>query len=275
MGKQGGGTKNPACQPHTPVSLREEATGKIHKKPRATTRSLVEVEHLEKIAVWASHEAQIPSLGAFYGQRLATVAEANGITPDSSLITCHRCETVLHPGINSTVRIEKNRSKHRGKHKHSQNNVVYKCHFCLHHNVKRGTPKGHMKGLCPSKTKTSSVSTPATKPITHESSKSGKGIIGEDNTKEADAFASSVTDKDVSVVDSPATPSSVSATTSKKRKSKKTLEASSASVESEASKTQGTASKKRKRSWTSLKKLVQSNDHDNSDDANLKIPFLL
>ncbi|KAL4349369.1 uncharacterized protein DS421_10g290980 [Arachis hypogaea] len=74
MGKQGGGTKNPACQPHNPVSLREEATGKIHKKPRATTRSLVEVEHLEKIAVWASHEAQIPSLGAFYGQRLATVA---------------------------------------------------------------------------------------------------------------------------------------------------------------------------------------------------------
>ncbi|MED6149454.1 hypothetical protein PIB30_062629 [Stylosanthes scabra] len=275
MGKKGGGTKKPASQPHIPVSLREEATGKIHIKASANAKSLAEVEHLEKIAVWATHEAQIPSLGAFYGQLLATVAEANGITPDSSLMTCQRCETVLHPGFNSTVRIEKNRSKHRGTHKRSQNNVVYKCHFCLHHNVKRGTPKGHMKGLCPSKTKPSSVSTPATKSITNESSKLEKGIICEDNAKEADASASRVADKDVSFVDSPATPSGISSTTSKKRKSKTTLEGSSVSAKTEASKTQGTKSKKRKRTWTSLKEHALSNDCDNSDVANLKIPFVL
>ncbi|XLR64771.1 hypothetical protein S83_015443, partial [Arachis hypogaea] len=38
-----------------------------------------EVEHLKNIAVWASHEAQIPSLGAFYVQHLAAAAEADGI----------------------------------------------------------------------------------------------------------------------------------------------------------------------------------------------------
>ncbi|XLS57518.1 hypothetical protein HN51_007273 [Arachis hypogaea] len=40
-----------------------------------------------------------------------------------------RCETILQPGFNSTVQIGKNRSKHWGKHKHSQNDVVHKCHF--------------------------------------------------------------------------------------------------------------------------------------------------
>ncbi|XP_029125218.1 uncharacterized protein LOC109789092 [Cajanus cajan] len=52
----------------------------------------------------------------------------------------YRCETVLQPGFNSTVRIEKNKSKVRHKRKKTdnitQNNVVYKCHFCLHQNQK-------------------------------------------------------------------------------------------------------------------------------------------
>ncbi|RYR59556.1 hypothetical protein Ahy_A05g025456 [Arachis hypogaea] len=43
------------------------------------SNSVEEVEHLKNIAVWASHEAQIPSLGAFYVQHLAAAAEADGI----------------------------------------------------------------------------------------------------------------------------------------------------------------------------------------------------
>ncbi|KAL2238222.1 UNVERIFIED_CONTAM: hypothetical protein Sindi_1013900, partial [Sesamum indicum] len=63
------------------------------------------------------------------------------------------CESILQPGDNCTVRIEKNMSKSRCRRKKSslttQNNVVYRCHFCSHRNVMRGTPKGYVKEICP------------------------------------------------------------------------------------------------------------------------------
>lgn len=63
----------------------------------------------------------------------------------------HRCGTILHPGDNCTVRIEKNKSKKCRKHKGSkvptQNKVAYLCHFCSHQTFKRGTLKGHMKRI--------------------------------------------------------------------------------------------------------------------------------
>ncbi|XP_012573200.1 uncharacterized protein [Cicer arietinum] len=138
MGKKGGGKKPPKSEirSQNPVTLREEATGKIKKKPMTNTKSHLRIEHLKKLAVWATTDPHIPSLGAFYRQHLATVSEAAGVPPDPSLITCQRCETVLHPDFNSTVRIEKNRSRVRNRHKKSgniaQNNIVYTCHFCSH-----------------------------------------------------------------------------------------------------------------------------------------------
>lgn len=89
----------------------------------------------------------------------------------------------------------------------TQNNVVYKCHLCVHQNLKRGTPKGYIKGTCPSKDKSSLVSTPPTKLIKHESSKIEKGIISKDEANEMDVFASSDVAKDIALVNGSATPS--------------------------------------------------------------------
>ncbi|KAL6549988.1 hypothetical protein OROMI_020476 [Orobanche minor] len=68
------------------------------------------------------------------------------------------CESILKPGSNCTVRIEKNKSRtrhHRRKKSHltTQNNVVYRCHFCSHQNLMRGTPKGYLREICPAKAK--------------------------------------------------------------------------------------------------------------------------
>lgn len=72
-----------------------------------------------------------------------------------------RCETILQPGSNCNIRIEKNTAKKRRRHKKgsnlTQNVVAYYCHYCSCRNIKRGTPKGHMKVLygteCVSKVK--------------------------------------------------------------------------------------------------------------------------
>lgn len=94
MGKKGRAKNFPKSEPgsgsHTPISLREEATGKIQTRPASNTKSNLRIEHLKKLAVWATNHPLIPSLGAFYGQHLATLAEAAGIPPDPSLITCQR-----------------------------------------------------------------------------------------------------------------------------------------------------------------------------------------
>nr|AFK42135.1 unknown [Medicago truncatula] len=150
MGKKGGAKNLPKSElkPQNRITLREEATGKLKTKPIVNTKSHLRIDHLKNLALWATTDPNIPSLSAFYGRQLAAVSEASGVAPDPSLITCQRCETVLHPGFNSTVRIEKNRSKRRRNKKFgsiSQNNVVYNCHFCSHRNLKRGTAKGHVK----------------------------------------------------------------------------------------------------------------------------------
>ena len=71
-----------------------------------------------------------------------------------------RCGSVLQPGYNCTVRIEKNTSKARHMRKRpivpTQNNVVNRCHFCSYPNLLRGTPRGHMKEICPPKPKAKS-----------------------------------------------------------------------------------------------------------------------
>ncbi|KAK2366206.1 RNase P Rpr2/Rpp21 subunit domain-containing protein [Trifolium repens] len=286
MGKKGGAKKLPKSESkfQNPITLREEATGKLKTKPIVNIKSHLRIDHLKKLAVWATTEPHIPSLSAFYGQHLATVSEAAGVPPDPSLITCQRCETILHPGFNSTVRIEKNRSKakHRNKKYGSiaQNNVVYNCHFCSHKNLKRGTPKGHLKKICPTKDKPSLESTPATKPIVRESSKLEKHIVSKDEAGETHSVGSEVVVKDVTRMVGPDTTPSTSTPTlleGKKRSIssstfKNTFETPSKSAKVDVAKTQSKSSKRRKKSWTSLKEIAQNKERE---VANLTIPFFL
>ncbi|KAI3877794.1 hypothetical protein MKW98_025365 [Papaver atlanticum] len=119
-------------------------------------RSILKTKHLEKLGLWAA-DVSIPSLGALFGRRLASSCESLATPVDSSLLLCQRCESILQPGSNCTVRIEKNGSKKKKRRKTSsvppQNNVVYTCHFCSHRNLKRGTSKSHMKEISPPKPK--------------------------------------------------------------------------------------------------------------------------
>ncbi|CAI9109794.1 OLC1v1009696C1 [Oldenlandia corymbosa var. corymbosa] len=139
------------------VTSREQSTGK--KNGGVNIKSMLKIDHLKSLSTWASSEVCIPSLGAFFGQRLATTAEALGVPPDPSLFPCQRCESLLQPGCSCTVRVVKIKAKAKRKNRLcTQNSVVYKCHFCSHENRKRGTPKGHMKKLCPPKPKLQSKS---------------------------------------------------------------------------------------------------------------------
>ncbi|OIV94909.1 hypothetical protein TanjilG_22106 [Lupinus angustifolius] len=208
----------------------------IQTRPSTNVKSMMRFNHLKQLALWATTEAPIPSLGAFYCHQVANMGEAMGLPNDPSFLTCQRCETALHPGLNSTVRIEKDRSKVKRKHNNygnnnTQNNVVFKCHFCLHQNLMRGTPIGYLKGLYPSKPKSKrksfSNSKLSTKPIKHM------------------AF----------IHGSPVTPSSTGTPTllgGKKRKrnnsasNKKTSETASMSAKVDGEKTLGISSKRQK-----------------------------
>ncbi|MCD9643467.1 hypothetical protein HAX54_030976 [Datura stramonium] len=159
MGKKSSRKKGVGTAPGS-ITLREESGGK-NKQSHVNAKSMLKLEHIKNLATWASVEASIPSLGAFFGQRLASSAESLGVPPDPSLFTCQRCESILQAGYNCTARIEKNKRKARKKRKTSgippKNCVVYECHFCSHRNLKRGTPRGYMKDLYPAKPKTSRV----------------------------------------------------------------------------------------------------------------------
>ncbi|PWA62208.1 RNAse P, Rpr2/Rpp21 subunit [Artemisia annua] len=123
------------------VAMRKASTG----KKQINVKSSLKLQHLKDLAVWASHDAAIPSLGAFFGHHFAASSEALGSPVDPSLFACQRCESMLHPGFNCTIRIEKNKtnSRHKGKKttNHPRNNIVYTCNFCSHRNMKRGTPQ--------------------------------------------------------------------------------------------------------------------------------------
>ncbi|KAK4761553.1 hypothetical protein SAY87_029437 [Trapa incisa] len=273
-GKQSGGSAG------APASLREEATG---FKPTAigsggsrNPRSMLKLQHLQNLAVWAAGEGSIPSLGAFFGQRLAAVGESLGIPPDVSLFSCQRCETILQPGYNCTIRVEKNLSNARHKRKKSstptQNNVVYNCHFCLHRNLRRGAPRGHLKDMYPPKSKPC----PKLKPqnsadqIPCEPASKIQAIDG------ISEMGSPVV-KGVEV--SPATPLTKLLDAKRRKRnrsgSKKPAEAQSADVQASMSAASSKNSSKRKRKyWTSLKEIAESNGRD-SNISHLKIPFIL
>lgn len=285
MGKRGGSrTSSSSSGFHTSLSLREEASGKKHSH---NPKSLLKHQHFQTLAQWAAAPAQVvpnnkPSvgcLGAFFGRRLAEFGETLGLPPDPSLFPCQRCEMILQPGFNCTIRIEKNRAKNRRRSKTktpTQNNVVYTCCFCLHRNLKRGTPRGYMRDLTPSRACSSKP-----KPL-KSVEKSNVGNVETDKANEATSPAiinvcSSLKDSPTSAV----AESGAKLLDSKRRKRKKpglkglTDEALVSSAPADIEKASG-ALKRRKKSWTTLKDIADSEKLDrNQRFTKFSIPFNL
>ncbi|CAL5346802.1 unnamed protein product [Camellia sinensis] len=92
MGKKGANKKAPnlTSGSQASITLREESSGK--KQPNVNGKSMLKLEHLQNLTVWASGEASIPSLGAFLGHQLATLGESLGSSPNPSLFPCQRYE---------------------------------------------------------------------------------------------------------------------------------------------------------------------------------------
>ncbi|VAI69290.1 unnamed protein product [Triticum turgidum subsp. durum] len=151
MGKKPGnaGPSSASRPMNQAVSLREETSGKTQADPP----SLLRVQHLQRLGAWASGEVGVGSIGALLGRRLATNAEAAGIPIGASTFLCQRCESILQPGFNCTIRIKNNKrnGKRRKKSNPGQNSVVYACHFCGDENLIRGSGKGIVKGLLSSR----------------------------------------------------------------------------------------------------------------------------
>ncbi|KAL0012892.1 hypothetical protein SO802_008000 [Lithocarpus litseifolius] len=280
---------------HNPISLREEITGK--KQTRGgnsiNSKSMLKLEHLQKLATWASGEAAFHSLGALFGQRLAAVTEATGAPPNHSLFSCERCETILQPGFNCTVRIEKNRAKARHRRKKTngftQNTVVYKCYFCSHWNLRRGTPKKHMKDICPSKAKTYLKSEPA-KSRLQKCTSLEKVTRGKDDTYKTNEIASPVLKKSagpatplVPTTESPVNPLVSRGSTlleARRRKRNRSALKKPAGPENNSTPIDVekcvSSSKRRRKSWTSLKEIAESTEYVSSRNiANLAIPLFI
>ncbi|XP_059276201.1 uncharacterized protein LOC132030539 [Lycium ferocissimum] len=318
------------------ITLRQELElGGKKKQSHVNPKSMLKLDHIKNLATWASGEASIPSLGPFFGQRLAASTELLGVPPDPSLFTCQRCESILQAGYYCTARIEKNKRKARKKHKTSgippKNCVVYECHFCSHRNLKRGTPRGYVKTLFPAKPKTSradpaksatrkseqldtlgaSIDKARVNPTESAMRKCeqldplvaciGKAQVDptESAIQKSEQFEASVssTDKDNKTdvvvsseivgddpMASPATPLPTVPVTSlldsKRMKrnrtgSKKKVEPQDGSSTTDAEKTVATSSKRKKKSWRSLKEIAESQSSNSRNFSNISVPFIL
>ncbi|KAM6602257.1 hypothetical protein CsatA_021866 [Cannabis sativa] len=297
MGKRGGARRvpNSSFGSNNVITLREETTGKKHHHKKGGSSStnvkhLLKVEHLEKLAVLTGGEVSVPSLAAFFGRRLASVGESLGVSPNPSLFSCRRCETILQPGFNCTIRIEKNNAKARRRSKNhftfTKNIVVHTCHFCSYRNFMGGTPKGHLKQICPPKVKTTEKSkTPKSNSLNPSSLKeAGEGKDGVENSGEPDLLPLPATSEEFPISHSPATPVVKTVTTlleAKKRKRNRSVNKKQSESECSSNPTNGeksitVSSKRRKKSWTTLKEIADSKDQaKNQEIADLPIPFLL
>ncbi|KAH9686381.1 Bromo-adjacent (BAH) domain-containing protein [Citrus sinensis] len=277
MGKRGRDRRasNLTSVSHKPISLREEKAGK--KLVNTTNvKSKLKLEHLQRLAVWASSEISVPSLAALFGHRLASANEVLGLQPDPSFFSCQRCETVLQPGFNCTIRMEKNQVKSRRRWKKPktsmQNRVVYKCHFCSHHNLKRGTPVGHMKEICPMKAKPSSRPQCGSKSPLKRSANTTKDTRSKDEVSKVDDEVLPSISKNC--VETPPLKSRITLEGKKRRKSGNNNSAESESNSAVTDdKTVGVSSRRRRTSWISLKEIAERSEDDNGRMANLTIPF--
>lgn len=195
----------------------------------------------------------------------------------------NRCESILQPGHNCSVRIEKNKSGGRHRRNKSnptaQNNIVYRCHFCSHRNLMRGTSKGYVKEICPPKPKP----TPKLKEARERCSSLGNATASTECRK-VDTIASLPLDGQNVETSAPATPlptAGLSLLDSKRRKRNRPMakkvdepQISSAAVDSETSML--ASSKRRKKSWTSLKEIAESSGRDVGKKLmDLTIPFFI
>ncbi|XP_004297750.1 PREDICTED: uncharacterized protein LOC101294257 [Fragaria vesca subsp. vesca] len=265
-------------------------------------KAALKLDHLQRLALWTGGETSIPSLGAFFGHKLASTQEGLDVPADLSMVSCQRCETVLQPGFNCTIRIEKNRAKARRRSKKpanftfTQNNVVYTCHFCSERNVKRGTSRGHVKAICPSKIKKASDLKPAKyisqKFATPKKTNADEVKVSKLKTRTptpdeeiptVDKIVTSTTiDEDIPTVDSPTTPMVKPVVTlldSKRKKrnrsvSKKRPEPETSPAPADAENSTSTTNKRRRKSWTSLKELAERNEQK-KNISDLSIPFFL
>lgn len=288
MGKKGSSVnkKGPVVAAYpTSMTLREETSGK--KQGFVSAKSTLKMEHMKNLAIWAGNESSIPSLGAFFGHRLAATAEALDVPSDPSLFSCQRCESILQPGYNCTVRIEKNKAKKgngcRKPNLATQNNVVFRCHFCSHRNLKRGTPMHYMKDLCPPNAKPILRSDPMKKTIP-KGSKPEVVAESKDNIVKMDRIALPGTAGDKPVIYAPETPVTRLATSfldTKRRKRtrpgpKKAFESGSASAAPGAENATGAPSKRRRKCWTSLKEIAECDEQQTKRNfSSLAIPFII
>ncbi|CAN4127368.1 unnamed protein product [Withania somnifera] len=295
MGKKSSRKKGVGTAPAGSITLRQELGGNKKKQNHhVNAKSMLKLEHIKNLATW----------------KLAASAELLGVPRDPSLFACQRCESILQAGYNCTARIEKNKRKARKKRKTSsippKNYVVYECHFCSHRNLMRGTPRGYMKNLYPAKQTTSRVD-PA-KSATRKSEQLDMFVASivkekvdptESTMRMSEQFdaSGSSTDKDNKtdvIVSSeivgddrmagPATPSSTVPITSlldsKRRKrsrtgSNKKVEPQDGSSMTDAEKTVATSSKRKKKSWTSLKEIAENQSSNSRKFSNISVPFIL
>ncbi|KAM7257170.1 hypothetical protein ACFE04_012911 [Oxalis oulophora] len=287
MGKRGGVKKTTGTPHgcHTPMTLRDKASG---NKINVDVKSKLKHQHLHKLALWASTgEDSNPSLAAFFGHWLAAVGEVSGIQPDPSVFSCQRCETLLQPGINCTIRIEKNQKKWQRNKKSSiftQNNVVHTCHYCSHKNLKRGTPKGHMKEICPPKVKPSPKSIPSTpmlKKCGLQDTRTKEGIFKVDNiTSPAMSLEFPTGEYLGTPLPKEGTKTTLLDAKSKKRDrsvlKKKDRPQSLTTPINVANGISASSKKKKRKSWTGLKEIAESREKDrNRNIADIKLPFFL
>ncbi|XP_052210889.1 uncharacterized protein LOC127813784 isoform X2 [Diospyros lotus] len=287
MGKRGSNKKATNPPAFASLTLREESRGK--RQTSVNPKLMLKLEHVQNLAVWAASKASIPSLAALFGHQLATLREATGSAPDPSLFSCRRCGSILQPGYNCTVRIEKNTSKARHRRKRpivpTQNNVVNRCHFCSYPNMLRGTPRRHMKEICPPKPKAkpSLKQEPPRSAVLKPVNSEGVGMGNLEIEKMDDIASPAMTNDDHIMISSTTPLIKMHATLldSKRRKrnrsgSKKVAESESNPDMADAEQSVSTSSKRKRKSWTSLKEIAEDNGRDSSRNlAHLRVPFFL
>lgn len=279
------------------MPFRDERSGGGGKA--VDVKSVLRMQHLQKLTLWAGGEASMPSYAAFLGNRLGICGEAAGIPLDSPSYACQRCESILQPGSNCTVRVETNGAKVRKRRNKlcvpPKNIVVYTCQFCSHRNVKKGTPKRHMKEILASKPKMNSEveSTTTGKKLPHPGSttKEGKGCGENIAKKELSIIVSNsnnspmhreLSKEVVSVENSPLTPKLLLLDNKRKRRqskgsvSKEQVGNEKGTATPIVENKTGESSRKKRKGWSSLKEIAENSANiNNGNIANLTLPFIV
>ncbi|XP_057803764.1 uncharacterized protein LOC131019098 [Salvia miltiorrhiza] len=188
------------------------------------------------------------------------------------LLQLFKCESILQPGNNCSVGIQKKRSKVRHRRKGLKGDIVCRYQFCCHQNMMRGTLKGYVKEICPPKPKPA----PNLKKVQENHPSAGNAATA----VEVDSDSLLPFDGQNPETRSPTTPlpkTGVSLLDSRRRKrncsgAKKVDEAQISSAAADMEKSVEASSKTRKKSWTSLKEIAESSGKKFTD---LTVPFFI